>query len=76
MPDKDTIRLIGQVAENAKNNAKRGAKEEIKEELFIEGLLLDAVYPIGSIYMSLEQIEATQDTVGKYGCPIAELGGT
>ena len=39
-------------------------------------LVLDAIYPIGSIYMSVEQDETTKDIVGKYGCKLANLGGT
>ena len=39
-------------------------------------LVLDAIYPVGSIYMSVEQDEATKNTVGKYGCKLANLGGT
>lgn len=38
--------------------------------------LLDMLYPVGSIYMSLEQDEETKDTDGKYGCKLANLGGT
>lgn len=37
--------------------------------------LLDVFYPVGSIYMSTTQVESTKNTVNKYGCPIANLGG-
>ena len=38
--------------------------------------IVDVIYPVGSVYMSVSQIEATKTTTGKMGCPIAELGGT
>lgn len=38
--------------------------------------LLDAFYPVGSIYMSTTRDDSTVSVVGKAGCPIAELGGT
>lgn len=38
--------------------------------------LLDLMYPVGSIYMSTTRISSTASTAGKYGCPIAEIGGT
>ena len=39
-------------------------------------LLLDLIYPVGSVYQSTTRNESTASTAGKYGCPIAELGGT
>ena len=38
--------------------------------------VVDIIYPVGSIYTSITQIEATKNIVGKMGCPIAEVGGT
>lgn len=38
--------------------------------------LLDSLWPVGAVYISTTQITATKDTVGKNGCPLAELGGT
>lgn len=39
-------------------------------------LILNALYPVGSIYTSTEIDETTKNLVGKYGCKIANIGGT
>ena len=38
--------------------------------------LIDLFYPVGSIYMSTTRNSNTVNTSGKYGCPIADIGGT
>lgn len=35
--------------------------------------VFDALYPVGSIYMSTTRIEATAITIDKWGCPLASL---
>ena len=39
-------------------------------------LVLNALHPVGSIYISTTQDESTKDLNGKYGCPMANIGGT
>lgn len=39
-------------------------------------LILNALYPVGSVYTSVSEDETTKNLVGKYGCPIANIGGT
>lgn len=48
----------------------------MSKKLHIAYDLFDLLYPVGSIYMSIERNSDTVDVVGKAGCPIAELGGT
>jgi len=41
----------------------------------IKSIILDSIYPVGSIFVSVTQRDDTKTTAGYYGCPIATLLG-